>query len=332
MSSKLLARLDARRWLAGAAVVGAGLLASCGGGQLVPFAPTRILAFGDDLSVIEADGRKYSINAFRITDATTTPPTESTTELDCARNPLWIQTVATQFGLAFDRCLGTATVATGQVLAQAGHKVADLPAQLAAVQGDALGEKDLALVMIGMNDLLELYAQYPGVSSDVLVEQARIRGRALGTFVNQVALTGPAVVVLTVPDIGLSPFALAQNISTGDATRSALISSLVETFNNSMSVALINDGRLIGLVFADTEIQNMVTFPSSYGLVNVVFPACLDTAPLPDCTTNTLVGATAITGAATSSTWLWADSLLLSPAGQSRLGQLAEGRARGNPF
>ena len=261
MSSKLLARLDARRWLAGAAVVGAGLLASCGGGQLVPFAPTRILAFGDDLSVIEADGRKYSINAFRITDATTTPPTESTTELDCARNPLWIQTVATQFGLAFDRCLGTATVATGQVLAQAGHKVADLPAQLAAVQGDALGEKDLALVMIGMNDILELYAQYPGVSSDVLFEQARVRGRALGTFINQLALTGPAVVVLTVPDIGKSPFALAQNITTGDATRSALITNLVETFNNSMSVRLINDGRLIGLVFADTEIQNMVTLP-----------------------------------------------------------------------
>ena len=333
MSSKLLARLDVRRWLAGAAVVGAGLLASCGDGdQIEPFAPTRILAFGDDLSVIEADGRKYSINAFTITDATTTPPTESTTELDCARNPLWIQTVATQFGLAFDRCLGTATVATGQVLAQAGDKVADLARQTLSVQGDALGEKDLALVMIGMNDILELYAQYPTVSSSVLFDLARARGRALGSFVNQLATTGPAVVVLTVPDIGKSPFALAQNITTGDATRSALITDLVETFNNSMSVRLINDGRLIGLVYADIEIQNMVAFPSSYGLVNVVLPACLETAPLPGCTTSTLVGANPITGAATATTWLWADSLRLSPAGQSRLGALAEARARNNPF
>lgn len=333
MSSKLLARLDGRRWLVGAAVVGAGLLASCGGGdQKVPFEPTRILAFGDELSVIEADGRKYSINAFRITDATTTPPTESTTELDCTRNPLWIQTVATQFGLAFDRCLGTATAATGQVLGQAGDKVADLVRQTLSVQGDALGEKDLALVMIGMNDVLELYGQYPALSSDVLLERARIRGQALGNFVNQLATTGPAVVVLTVPDMGLSPFALAQNVSTGDATRSVLLTNLVEAFNNSMSVRLINDGRLIGLVYADIEIQNMVTFPESYALTNVVLPACLDTAPLPDCTTNTLVGATATTAAATATTWLWADNLRLSPAGQSRLGQLAESRARGNPF
>jgi len=333
MSSKLLAHLDARRWLAGAAVVGAGLLASCGGGdQKVPFEPTRILAFGDELSVIEADGRKYSINAFRITDATTTPPTESTTVLDCTRNPLWIQTVATQFGLAFDRCLGTATTATGQVLGRAGDKVADLVRQTLSVQGDALGETDLALVMIGMNDVLELYGQYPALSSDVLLQQARIRGQALGNFVNQVATTGPAVVVLTVPDMGLSPFALAQNVSTGDATRSVLLTNLTEAFNNSMSVRLINDGRLIGLVYADIEIQNMVTFPASYALVNVTSPACLDTAPLPDCTTATLVGATPTTAAATGTTWLWADNLRLSPAGQSRLGQLAESRARGNPF
>jgi outer membrane lipase/esterase len=333
MSSKLLARLDTRRWLAGAAVVGAGLLASCGGGdQVEPFAPTRILAFGDDLSAIEVDGRKYSINAFRITDATTSPPTESTTELDCTRNPLWIQTVATQFGLAFDRCLGTATAATGQVLAQVGDKVADLARQTLSVQGDALGEKDLALVMIGMNDILEIYAQYPAVGRDVLLDQARVRGRVLGNFVNQLATTGPAVVVLTVPDIGKSPFALAQNVSTGDATRAALITEVVETFNNSMSVRLINDGRLIGLVYADVEIQNMVASPSSYGLVNVVLPACLPTAPLPGCTTSTLVGATPVSAAATSTTWLWADSLRLSPAGQSRLGALAESRARNNPF
>ena len=334
MSSKFFARLGARCGLSIAALLGLGLLASCGGGDpITPFKPTRILAFGDELSAIEADGRKYSVNAFRqitVNGVLVDDPTG----LDCTRNPLWIQTVATGFGLAFDRCLGTATTATGQVRAQVGHKVADLAAQLAGVQGSALGEQDLALVMIGMNDILELYAQYPGVGRATLIDQARARGRALGAFVNQLATSGPAVVVLTVPDIGQSPYALAQNTSTGDNTRAALISEMVSVFNNRMSVELINDGRLIGLVYADIDLQNLVKFPTAFGLVNVTAPACLSSAALPGCTTATLVPANATTGAAaaTATTWLWADDLRISPAGQSRLGALAESRARSNPF
>jgi outer membrane lipase/esterase len=326
MSSKFFVRPAVRRWLHTATLAGMALLASCGGGtQVEPFKPTRVLAFGDELSVIEADGRKYTINAFKqvTVDGVTS---EDPTTLDCVRNPIWIQIVATGFGLAFDRCLGSATTAGGQVLAQVGHKVDDLSAQVAAVTGDALGEKDLALVMIGLNDILELYARYPTTGRDALLDEARARGEALGSKINQMAKSGPAVVVLTVPDIGLSPFAQAQNISTGDATRSALLSDLVKKFNDRTSVTLINDGRLIGLVYGDIEIQNMVKFPSSYGLVNVVAPACKAEAVLPGCTTATLVDT------ATSTTWLWADAWRLSPAGQSRLGVLADGRARSNPF
>ena len=334
MSSKLLARFDALRASGAAALLSAGLLASCGGGgQITPFAPTRVLAFGDELSLIQADGSKYSIDAFKQITVngvlTDDPPA-----LDCVRNPLWIQTVAAGFGLAFDRCLGTATAATGQVRAQLGNKVADLPAQIAGVTGAALGEQDLALVMVGMHDVLELYAQYPTVDQGTLLAQAGSRGKSLGSQVNALARSGPAVVVLTVPDIGKSPFALAQNTSSGDATRAAFITALVEKFNNSMSVELINDGRLIGLVYADIEIQNMVKFPTTYGLVNVVAPACLGSAVLPACTSATLVPADTVTNAAaaTATTWLWADSLRLSPAGQARLGTLAAARARSNPF
>lgn len=333
MSFKFSARDGASRWLLAVVVAGTGLLASCGGGgQIVPFVPTRVLAFGDDLSALEADGRKYSINAFRQVTASDGTVTEDPTTLDCLRNPLWVQTVAAGYGIAFDRCLGTATTANGQVLARAGHRVADFAAQITAVQGDALGELDLALVMIGMNDVLELYAQYPTTSRTALLAEARVRGAALGAQINQLALRGPAVVVLTVPDIGLSPFALGQNTSTGDPTRSALISQLVEVFNNRMSVELINDGRLIGLVYADIEVQNHVRFAPTFGLVNVVAAAC--TTALPACTTATLVPANATTSAAaaTATTWLWADELRLSPFAHSRLGQLANSRARGNPF
>jgi outer membrane lipase/esterase len=326
MNLKLLVRLRAARWSAAVALAAAGLLASCGGGgQVDPFVPTRVLAFGDEWTVIEPDGRKYTINAFKQITVNGVP-TDDPTTIDCTRNPLWIQTVASAFGLAFDNCLGTATGASGQVLAQVGHKVADLPAQIAGVTGSVLGERDLALVMIGMHDILELYAQYPAVDQATLIAQAGDRGTSLGNQINQLALSGPAVVVLTVPDIGLSPFALAQNTSTGDATRSAFITRLVEKFNNSMSVALINDGRLIGLVYADVDLQTLVKFPTTFGFVNVDTAACLDTAPLPTCTTATLVDTASASG------WLWADSLRPSPGLQARLGVLADVRARGNPF
>jgi outer membrane lipase/esterase len=302
-------------------------LAACGGGSTQdPFRPNRVLAFGDELSYVETDGRKYSVNAFKITDATTNPVTESTTEFDCTRNPTWVQYVASSFGLALDRCLGTATAAGGQVLARPGQKVADLPAQIAAVQGAALNEKDLALVLVGMNDILELYARYPTDSAATLLDEARARGRIYGERINALATSGPAVVVLTVPDLGLTPFARAQNTSTGDTGRSGLLSQLTDAFNSRMSVTLINDGRLIGLVFADIETQNMVRFPSNFGLVNVVDAACLTTAVLPNCSTSTL-----ITGATAAGT-MWADDLRLGPTVQSRLGTLAEFRAKNNPF
>jgi phospholipase/lecithinase/hemolysin len=302
-------------------------LAACGGGDTQePFKPNRVLAFGDELSFLEADGRKYSINAYKITDTTTTPVTESTTELDCTRNPIWVQTVARSFGLAFDRCLGTATTASGQMLAQPGQKVADLPAQLAAVQGAAPNPNDLALMLIGMHDILELYARFPAESSASLIDQARGRATAYGERINALARSGPAVVVLTVPDLGLTPFARAQNTSTGDATRSKLLSQLTDAFNSRMSVTLINDGRLIGLVFTDIETQNMFKFPSNFSLTNVLVAACQPTAVLPDCRSNTLVTD------ATATNHMWADDLRPGPAVQSRMGSLAEFRAKNNPF
>ena len=85
-------------------------------------------------------------------------------------------------------------------------------------------------------------------------------------------------------------------------------------------------GRLIGLVYADTEVQNMYRFPGSFNLANVNDAACVTSAVLPDCRTNTLVTD------ATSGSHLWADDLRPGPAVQSRLGSLAEFRAQNNPF
>jgi outer membrane lipase/esterase len=335
MSLKFLARLGAQRWRWAAALVGGALLASCGGGtQIVAFVPTRVLAFGDELSTIEPDGRKYSINVFKQVlgpDGVTMIDDPAGT-LDCTRYPIWVQSVATSFGLVFDRCLGAATASTGQILARAGAKVADFPAQIAAVQDAALGQKDLALVMFGQNDILELYGMYPGTPEQALMDMAGARATTYGTLINQLAQSGPAVVVVTTPDISFSPFALAENTNTGDLGRSGLISRLVAKFNNRISVTLINDGHLIGLAYGDIEMQNVAVSPGTYLLSNWTDAACLATAPLPGCTTATLVPATGTAAAATAYSWLWSDNLHPTPMFQDRLAGLAANRAHSNPF
>ena len=210
--------------------------------------------------------------------------------------------------------------------------VADFAVQIAAVQGDALNEKDLALVMFGQNDILELYGMYPTVAEQDLMALAESRAEALAAQINQLAMSGPAVVVLTTPDIAYSPFASAENANTGDPYRSELIRRLVEKFNNRMSVKLKNDGHLIGLAYGDIDLQNVAKNPAAYGMANVTAAACLDTAPLPDCNMATLVPATPTEAAATANTWLWADKLLPTPGFQGRLALLASNRAHSNPF
>ena len=75
-------RLGRAALLAGA-VLASALLSSCGGGtQASSFTATRVIAFGDESSVITANGSKYTINTLASTGSTA---------VDCTSAPLWIQ-------------------------------------------------------------------------------------------------------------------------------------------------------------------------------------------------------------------------------------------------
>jgi outer membrane lipase/esterase len=304
-------------WL-GKAVLAAGValtLAACGGGsgQVEPFEPTRILAMGDQTSRLEADGRKYTVNAL----------VEGGTALDCETHPLWVQIVAEVFDLAFPQCPGENTAPTGVMLATNGAKAADIQAQVDAVAA-SFTEDDLVTMLVGANDIIELYAQFPTRSEDDIAAELRARGRTWGAQINRVAQAGPAVLVVTVPDVGKTPFALAEE--SANAGRAALLTRLTDQYNAGMRLEIINDGRMIGLAFGDLEVQNIVRFPGAFGFSNVTEAACLASAPLPNCTTATLVtDADAIN-------WLWADDRHLSPGGHNRLGAIAASRATNNPF
>lgn len=296
------------------------LMSACGGGssQIDPFRPTRIISFGDETSAITTTGQKYTVNGI-----------DPTTKLQaCQINPNWVQILATVFQLAFPQCNPDhIALPAGLMYAQVGARAEDLATQVdrhLAVSN--FSSKDLVTVLVGTNDVLALYKQYPGQSEDSLVTQAKQLGIEVADQVNRIATQGGRVIVSTLPDLGVTPFALKEQSTKFDVDRAKLLTELSNAFNVAMRLELINDGRMIGLVLLDESVQTATKFPSAFSLTNVTDPACLTTVSPVNCNENTLVVN------ATGTTWLWATDTLLSAIGQQRLGQLAQTRAQNNPF
>ncbi len=316
-----------RRAAAGCVAVAAvGLLAACGGGStgaIEPFKPERMMVLGDELSLLLPDGRKYGVNAYAA----------GTTTIDCTANPVWTQTVASIFGLTFAQCNpNAAAVTAAQSYAQAGAKAPDVNAQIdRALAAGAFSEKQIVTIYFGLNDVLELYAQYPARTQDALKAEIRARGVALGQQVNRVARAGPAVLLVTAPDLGVAPFGAAQTTAqpepAGAVTRARFLSDLTDSFNAGLRVTIINDGRLIGLVSSDQMVRDILPpLNTFFGFNDLSTPMCLATAAPPNCGTDTLVAGADITS------WGYATDKLFGPALQSRLGQIAASRATRNPF
>src|SRR5690349_8167722 len=112
-------------------------LAGCGGGtsQVDVFVPERLLVFGDELSVLTSDGRKYSTNF-----------ADENGVIDCEASPLWIQILAAHYGMVFSEC-NPDTVANPKalMLAEAGATSDELANQIATFQaGDSIHSDDMA--------------------------------------------------------------------------------------------------------------------------------------------------------------------------------------------
>lgn len=296
----------------------AALLASCGGGsQAQRFGASRVIAFGDESSVINADGSKYTVNAL---------VAGSTTQLDCGSNPLWIQSVAASYGQVFPQCPGTTAAPVSRIYAANGAKVADISAQIdQQLSNGGFAAGDLVTVLAGANDVVAQFQQYPAVGEDQLTANLTAAGAALAAQVNRLAGYDAKVLIATIPDMGLTPFAGDRSAGSTD-TNPGLLSRLSTKFNDALLANLLNDGHKIGLIQLDQYLKGADTATQfgQGGFNNTTQGAC--TVALPNCTTNTLAA-----GAATA-VWLWADGLHLGAVGQNSLGSLAVTRAQNNPF
>jgi phospholipase/lecithinase/hemolysin len=313
-----LATLSAARRAVGVALATCTLawgLASCGGGtsQVEAFVPLRLITFGDEMSAFTADGKKYAVNGLAADG--TTP--------DCKLLPIWTQVVANVYGFGFAEC----PVGTGEqkaiARAKPGARAADLKTQVQAqVSAGGFADKDLVTVMIGTNDIRDLYEQSRAASApskDALLEAARQRGVEIATQVNALVDRGAKVIVVTIPDVGLSPWGLAQG-----ATGASLLTELTAALNGRIRVNILNDGRFVGLVLGDELSEVASRVPAAYSLTDASTAAC--TVAPPNCTSATL------TSGATADGWFWADTTWLATGGHRQLGALAEARARLNPF
>ncbi len=321
-----------RRAVRRLALVATLLVAACGGGQQVShFGAGRVVAFGDESSLIvdtrnDANGSKYSVNA-------TVSATDST--LSCVGNPLWIQSVASFYRLVFPQCNPAPTnivATTDRIRATLGARAADLGAQIDAQQAESpLGAGDLVTVLIGQNDVIAEYLQYPAQSEAQLIANVEAEGAEVGRQVNRITDTGAKVLLATIVDLGGSPFSAAERNSHADTDRAALLTRMTARFNAGLRGTIVNDGRKIGLILLDELVSAIVKFPGLDGIVNVTDPVCdltksAQTPPsILDCTALTLVP----NG---SAGYLWADDRHLSAAVQNLLGGLAVARAQNNPF
>jgi outer membrane lipase/esterase len=314
----------APRALAAAALLLA--LASCGGGtsQVEPFVPLRMVAFGDEMSALTADGHHWGVNGFADTSNTPNDTTDDT--FNCRVLPNWTVSLAATFGLAFAQCNPDGAGNT-QAFSRAAPaaRVADVAAQVdEQIAAGGFRDRDLASLMVGVNDVLDLYGRYPATSEADLMSLARERGKQTAQIVNRLVGLGVKVVLANVPDMGISPFALNENQANGDIDRAALISRISAAFNEQLGVNIVLDGRFVALVQIDQRSQVIGRSPGSVGLSNATVAAC--TAPPPTCSTRTLV-TDAVAGG-----YLWSSDRWFGAGGQAQLASMAVDRARRNPF
>jgi hypothetical protein len=212
---------------AATAALSAALLASCGGGteQVEPFVPQQVITLGDETNLLTPEGKRYSVNGLDANGA-----------LDCRLLPIWTQSVAGAWGYVFDQCNPSAiTPARGVMRAAFNAKAADLDAQIdAQLALGPLTSKDLFTVLVGMHDIIELYEQFPTRSEADLVSELRARGNHVAQQINRVIGLGGRVIVSTVPDLGLTPYARAQEAA--NAGRAALLTRLTYEFNARVRV------------------------------------------------------------------------------------------------
>ena len=195
-------------------------------------------------------GRKYRVNAL---SATASASTARRSELRRCGRRSW----PTPSASSFEECNPSSTHGQAVGYAAPGAKVGGLPGTAgrgARLGHGAFGATDLVTVLIGANDVLDLYrtstsrslptrtSRQPDLQA--VANELTARGARLGLAIN--ALTddkGPKVIVSTIPLMNLTPYALQQAVDRPDVNVPNVLRDFSNTFNTAVRVNIPNDGR-----------------------------------------------------------------------------------------
>ena len=163
-------------------------------------------------------------------------------------------------------------------------KSADFVAQLAEarVVHGAFGCNDLMSVLIGVNDVIDLfetvYLADPTTSTaNAVANELSARGTRLGQAIAALtANNGPNIIVSTIPRMNLTPYGRQQAALRPGLNVPNVLNQFSNAFNTALRTNIPNDGSRWGLVELDAIVNAAINNPDSYGLDNVRDAVCAD--------------------------------------------------------
>ena len=288
----------------------------------------------------------FNLTTLYTNSSSGTQPVTYTYTYYCASNRLWNQILANSYGLGYKTQCPSETYSGAVTYAENAATVTSTATQVSAHRGE-LDSNTLVTVMAGQNDVLNAYAEIRAgtLTLDSAKSRMTAQGAALAAIVNDVIKTGARVLVVKLPDLGVSPLGIADPALPDGSSAATNLAALVLAFNNGILNTITNDGTKIGLVNFYDYTRYIHDSPTNYGFTEMVSSVCQTTSVYkPDGTatsgarTAPLYGGDALlycnsyTITNSASTYFWSDEVHLSPGAHAYLGSLAYSRADDNPF
>jgi phospholipase/lecithinase/hemolysin len=294
-------------------------LAACGSGTIESqFTPSRMVVFGDAFADPGNTGARYSVN-------------------DNGATNLWPQLVGANYGITVTgSASGGTNYATGNariVLTPdaAGNGAPTIASQIDTfLAGNQFGPGDLVVIEGGFSDMIVQAQAYVAgtITGDQLTANVKQAAHDLAAQAKRLAAAGAQhVVIVSMYDLGKTPWAASIN-------QAALLSTESITFNNTVLVDLVNEGRNMLYIDIALPLNLIESAPTAYSLTDATTVTCNSIDPGPGigigtgkvnsklCTTAT------INTGQNYLTYLWADPVYLAPTGHARVADYVFGVVR----
>ncbi|MCW5221917.1 GDSL family lipase [Verminephrobacter aporrectodeae subsp. tuberculatae] len=308
-----------RRSVMVAVCASAAWLTACGSSTTESaISPQRFVAFGDAMSDVGQNGPRYTVNDGSVNN--------------------WTLKLAAQYGKPLTPvAAGGRSYAVGNARIQAKPDAAGnantrtLTEQIDDfLAGDRFAETDLVLVSGGISDVIAGMAAVTAgrETEDAMVVAARQAGNDMAAQVRRLVDAGAKHVVVTgTYDLSKTPWAKVLG-------REDLLTRASSRFNEGLLVDIVDLGANVLYVDSAYYVNLYTSVPGSYGFKNTTAAVCTAVDPANgigigagQLNSTLCTGATLLAGA-NQDTYVFADTVYLTPSAQRQFGTFAYDRLR----